>query len=103
PEILRGVSFSVEPGQTVAVLGTTGAGKSTIINLIPRFYDATGGAVLIDGQDVREVTLSSLRSQIGVVLQDALLFSGSVRDNIAYGRPDATLDEVRAAAVAAQA
>src|SRR5581483_12028312 len=102
-EILRGVSFAVEPGQLVALLGTTGAGKSTIINLIPRFYDATGGAVLVDGHDVREVTLSSLRSQIGIVLQEALLFSGSVRDNIAYGRPEATLDEIRAAAQAAQA
>ena len=102
-EILRGVSFAVEPGQMVALLGTTGAGKSTIINLIPRFYDVTGGAVLVDGHDVRQVTLSSLRSQIGVVLQEALLFSGSVRDNIAYGRPDATADEVRAAAEAAQA
>jgi ATP-binding cassette subfamily B protein len=102
-EILRGVSFSVEPGQLVAILGTTGAGKSTITNLIPRFYDVTGGAVLVDGHDVRSVTLSSLRAQIGVVLQEALLFSGSVRDNIAYGRPEATDAEVRAAAQAAQA
>ena len=102
-EILRGVSFVVEPGQTVAVLGTTGAGKSTIINLIPRFYDTTGGAVLIDGHDVRSVTLGSLRSQIGVVLQEALLFSGTVRDNIAYGRPDATFIDVQLAAQAAQA
>lgn len=100
---LKGVSFTIEPGQTVALLGTTGAGKSTIINLIPRFYDVTSGAVLVDGHDVREVTLSSLRSQIGIVLQEALLFSGSVRSNIAYGRPDATLDEVKAAAAAAQA
>jgi ATP-binding cassette, subfamily B, multidrug efflux pump len=102
-EILRGVSFVAEPGQLVAILGTTGSGKSTIINLIPRFYDATGGAVLLDGHDVREVTLSSLRSQIGVVLQDALLFSGTVRENIAYGRPEATLEQVQAAAEAAQA
>jgi ATP-binding cassette subfamily B multidrug efflux pump len=102
-EILQGVSFTVAPGQLVAILGTTGSGKSTIINLVPRFYDVTGGAVLVDGRDVREVTLSSLRSQIGVVLQEALLFSGTVRDNIAYGRPDATLDEVRAAAQQAQA
>jgi ATP-binding cassette subfamily B protein len=102
-EILRGVSFSVEPGQLVALLGTTGAGKSTVINLIPRFYDVTGGRVLVDGHDVRSVTLSSLRSQIGVVLQEALLFSGPVRDNIAYGRPDATLEQIRAAAEAAQA
>lgn len=102
-EILRGLSFTAEPGQLVAVLGTTGSGKSTIINLIPRFYDVTSGAVLVDGQDVRQVTLSSLRSQIGIVLQDALLFSGTVRENIAYGRPDATLEQIRAAAEAAQA
>ncbi len=100
---LKGVDFTIEPGQTVALLGTTGAGKSTIINLIPRFYDVSSGAVLVDGHDVRTVTLSSLRSQIGIVLQEALLFSGSVHSNIAYGRPEATLDEVRAAAVAAQA
>lgn len=102
-ETLRGISFHVEPGQTVAVLGTTGSGKSTIVNLIPRFYDPTGGAVLLDGIDIREVTLSSLRSQIGIVLQETLLFSGSVRDNIAYGRPDATDADVQAAARAAQA
>jgi len=102
-EILTGLSFTVEPGELVAILGTTGSGKSTLINLLPRFYDVTGGAVLVDGQDVREVTLSSLRSQVGVVLQEALLFSGTVRDNIAYGRPGATLEEVRAAATAAQA
>lgn len=102
-EILQGVSFTIEPGQTVALLGTTGAGKSTIINLIPRFYDVTKGAVLVDGHDVREVTQASLRSQIGVVLQEALLFSGTVRDNIAYGRTDATQAQVQAAAEAAQA
>jgi ATP-binding cassette, subfamily B, multidrug efflux pump len=84
-------------------LGTTGSGKSTLTNLIPRFYDATGGAVLIDGLDVRDVTLESLRSQVGIVLQEALLFSGTVRENIAYGRPDATQAEVEAAAKAAQA
>jgi len=100
---LRGLDFRVEPGQLVALLGTTGSGKSTVINLIPRFYDVSSGSVRIDGHDVSEVTLSSLRSQIGVVLQDALLFSGSVRDNIAYGRPDATIEQVRAAAEAAQA
>jgi len=102
-EILRGVTFTAEPGQLVAILGTTGSGKSTIINLIPHFYDVTGGAVRIDGTDVKDVTLSSLRSQIGIVLQDALLFSGTVRDNIAYGRPEATMEQVRAAAEAAQA
>ena len=102
-EILRGISFAAEPGQTVAILGTTGSGKSTLVNLIPRFYDVTGGAVLLDGHDVRDVTLASLRSQIGVVMQSSLLFSGSVRDNIAYGRPDATQGEIEAAARAAQA
>jgi ATP-binding cassette subfamily B protein len=102
-EILKGVSFVAEPGQLVAILGATGSGKSTIINLVPRFYEATGGEVLIDGHDVRKVTLPSLRSQIGVVLQDALLFSGTIRENIAYGRPDATLEQVRAAAEAAHA
>ncbi len=102
-EILGGVSFVVEPGQMVALLGTTGAGKSTVINLIPRFYDVTGGRVLVDGVDVRKATLGTLRAQIGVVLQEALLFSGSVRENIAYGRPDASLDDVRRAADQAQA
>ena len=102
-DILRGVSFAVEPGQTVAILGTTGSGKSTLVNLVPRFYDVTGGAVQIDGHDVRAVTLASLRSQIGIVLQETLLFSGAVRDNIAYGKPDATAEEIEAAARAAQA
>jgi ATP-binding cassette, subfamily B, multidrug efflux pump len=102
-EILRGISFSAEPGQTVAILGTTGSGKSTLVNLIPRFYDVTGGSVRLDGHDVRDVTLASLRSQIGIVMQSSLLFSGPVRDNIAYGRPDATQEEIEAAARAAQA
>jgi ATP-binding cassette, subfamily B, multidrug efflux pump len=102
-EILRSVSFVVEPGSVVAILGTTGSGKSTLTNLIPRFYDPSAGQVLIDGHDVREVDLSSLRSQVGIVLQDALLFSGSVRENIAYGRPEANQPEIEAAARAAQA
>ncbi len=102
-EILQGISFEALPGQLVAILGKTGSGKSTITNLIPRFYDATGGSVRVDGNDVKEVTLSSLRSQIGVVLQDAVLFSGTVRDNIAYGRSEASIEEVVAAATAAQA
>jgi len=101
--ILAGVSFVARPGQTVAILGTTGSGKSTLVNLVPRFYDVTGGAVKVDGHDVRDVTLASLRGQIGVVLQETLLFSGTVRENIAYGKPDATADEVEAAARAAQA
>src|SRR5262249_3109869 len=85
-EGLRGLSFKVAPGRTVAILGTTGAGKSTLVNLLPRFYDVTAGSVRIDGYDLREVTLASLRSQVGIVLQEALLFSGTVRDNIAYGK-----------------
>lgn len=102
-DVLCDVSFSVQPGQSVAILGTTGAGKSTLVNLLPRFYDVTRGSVRIDGYDVREVTLASLRCQIGIVLQESLLFGGSVRDNIAYGKPDATQEEVEAAARAAQA
>lgn len=102
-DVLCQVSFTVEPGQTVAILGKTGSGKSTIINLIPRFYDVTGGRVAVDGHDVRAVTLDSLRGQIGLVLQEATLFSGSIRENIAYGRPEASLDTVIAAAKAAQA
>ena len=102
-ETLRGVSFTAEPGQTVAILGTTGSGKSTLVNLLPRFYDPSAGRVLIDGHDIRTVTLASLRGQVGIVLQETLLFSGTVRDNIAYGRPDASQAEVEAAARAAQA
>lgn len=102
-DVLSHVSFKAEPGQTIALLGATGSGKTTIINLIPRFYDVTEGAVLIDGHDVRDVTLDSLRSQIGIVLQETNLFSGSIRDNIAYGRPEATMDEVVNAAKAAAA
>lgn len=102
-DTLTDVSFAVEPGRTVAIMGPTGAGKSSIINLIPRFYDATEGAVKVDGRDVRDVTVESLRSQIGIVLQETNLFSGTLRDNIAFGRPDATMDEVVAAAQAANA
>ena len=101
--VLREVSFKVQPGQTVALLGATGSGKTTIINLLPRFYDATAGAVRIDGRDVRDVTLNSLRSHIGIVLQETTLFTGTVRDNIAFGRPGAALDAVIAAAQAAAA
>ena len=102
-DTLHDISLVAEPGQTVAILGTTGSGKSTLVNLIPRFFDVTEGSVRLDGHDLRGVTLSSLRSQIGVVLQSSLLFSGPVRDNIAYGRPDASREEVEAAARAAQA
>jgi ATP-binding cassette subfamily B protein len=101
--VLSSVSFEAQPGQTIALLGATGSGKTTIINLIPRFYDASEGSILIDGHDVRDVTLDSLRSQIGIVLQETNLFSGSIRDNIAFGRPEATLEEVVTAAKAAAA
>jgi len=101
--VLSDISFSAEPGQTVALLGATGSGKSSIINLIPRFYDVSEGQVLIDGRDVRDVTLESLRQHIGIVLQETVLFSGSIRDNIAFGRPDATDEEIVAAAQAAAA
>ena len=102
-DVLSDVSFVAEAGQTVAILGETGSGKSTIINLIPRFYDVTNGSVQIDGHDLRDLQLETLRAQIGIVLQDSTLFSGTIRENIAYGRPEATLDEVIVAAKAAQA
>ena len=102
-DVLKEISFTAEPGETVAILGRTGSGKSSIINLIPRFYDVTQGRVLIDGVDIKDVTLNSLRSQVGIVLQESTLFSGTIRENIAYGRPDADFAEVRAAAEAAQA
>ena len=101
--VLQSISFKAEPGQTIALLGATGSGKTTIINLSPRFYDVSEGSVLIDGVDVRDVTLDSLRSQIGIVLQETNLFSGTIRDNIAFGRSDASMDEVIAAAQAAAA
>jgi ATP-binding cassette subfamily B multidrug efflux pump len=101
--ILDDISFEIEPGQTVALVGSTGSGKSTLINLIPRFYDVRGGAIRIDGVDIRDVTLSSLRSRIGIALQESTLFGGTIRDNIAFGRPDATMEEIIAAATTAQA
>jgi ATP-binding cassette subfamily B protein len=101
--VLKGASFTAEPGQTVAILGSTGAGKSSLVNLIPRFYDPTSGRVLVDGIDVRSLRQEDLRRHIGVALQETVLFSGTVRDNIRFGRPDATDDEVIAAARAAQA
>ncbi|MBK7199893.1 MAG: ABC transporter ATP-binding protein [Anaerolineae bacterium] len=101
--VLSQVSFDAKPGETIALLGATGSGKTTIINLLPRFYDISSGHVRIDGHDVREVTLDSLRSQIGIVLQETNLFSGTIRENIAFGRPEASLAEVTAAAKAASA
>ncbi|MCS6883426.1 MAG: ABC transporter ATP-binding protein [Oscillochloridaceae bacterium] len=101
--VLKGISFVAEPGWMVAIVGPTGAGKTTIINLIPRFYDVSRGRVTIDGHDVREVTAASLRSQIGIVLQDTFLFSDTVMNNIRYGRLDAADDEVIAAAKLAMA
>jgi ATP-binding cassette subfamily B protein len=96
--VLNGINFTAEPGKTIAIVGPTGAGKTTIINLIPRFWDVTSGQVLIDGIDVRNVTADSMRKQIGIVLQDSFLFSTTVMDNIRFGKPDATDEEVIAAA-----
>ena len=102
-EILHDVNLRIEPGQTVAFVGGTGAGKSTLLSLVPRFYDPTVGRVLIDGQDLRTITKKSLRDQISIVLQDTLLFSTTIRENIAYGRPDASEEEIIEAAKRAQA
>jgi ATP-binding cassette subfamily B multidrug efflux pump len=101
--ILKGITFTGEPNQKIALMGPTGAGKSTLVNLIPRFYDVDAGRVLVDGYDVVDVTLHSLRSQIGIVLQDSFLFSTTIRENITYGRSGATHAEVVAAAKAARA
>lgn len=101
--ILRNINVRIEPGQTVAFVGGTGAGKSTLLSLVPRFYDPTGGRILLDGADLRNLTKKSLRNQISIVLQDTLLFSTTIRENIAYGRPDATEAEIIEAAKRAQA
>ncbi len=101
--VLRGLSLHVAPGETVAVVGTSGSGKSTISLLLPRFYDVTGGAIRISGHDVRDLTLESLRAAIGLVMEDSFLFSDTIRANISYGRPDATDEQIHAAARAAEA
>jgi ATP-binding cassette subfamily B protein len=101
--VLHGINLTAEPGQMVAILGATGSGKSTLINLIPRFYDVSEGRILIDGMDIRNVKQDSLLAHIGIVPQETVLFSGTVKDNIRYGRPDATDEEVVAGAKAAQA
>jgi ATP-binding cassette subfamily B multidrug efflux pump len=101
--VLKEITFEAKPGEVVAIVGSTGSGKSTLVNLIPRFYDVTGGRVTIDGRDVRDLTLASLRRHIGIVMQETFLFSTTIRENIAYGRPDASMEEVEAAARAAAA
>ena len=101
--VLKEVSFVAEPGQAIALLGATGSGKSTIINLIPRFYDVSEGRVTLDGYDVRDLKLDSLRAQIGIVLQESTLFEGTIRENIAFGRSDASLEEIIEVAKAAEA
>jgi ATP-binding cassette subfamily B protein len=103
PPVLSDFSLHMKPGETLALVGRTGSGKSTVARLIPRFYDASDGAVRVDGHDVRDLTLRSLRAHVGLVLDDPFLFSDTVRENIAFGRPDASMEEVVAAATAAGA
>jgi ATP-binding cassette subfamily B protein len=100
--VLEGITFEANPGQVIALLGPTGSGKSSIISLVPRFYDPTGGRITVDGIDLRQVTIASLRSQIGIVLQESTLFATTLRENIAFGRPQASLEEITSAAQAAQ-
>ena len=102
-DVLDDVSVDILPGESVALVGSTGSGKSTMVNLVPRFYDVQEGSIRVDGIDIREVTLASLRAHIGIALQESTLFGGTIRENIAFGRPDATDDEIVAAARAAQA
>lgn len=101
--VLEGISFTAEPGQTIGILGETGSGKSTLVNLLPRLYDVTEGQILVDGVDVREYAIKDLRKRVAVVLQETILFSGTIKDNIKWGKPDATEEEIIAAAKAAQA
>jgi ATP-binding cassette subfamily B multidrug efflux pump len=102
-DVLKDITFEAQPDQVIALLGPTGSGKTTVVNLIPRFYDPTAGRILIDGIDIQRATINSLRSQIGIVLQETTLFAASIRENICFGRPDATQAEIEAAARAAQA
>ena len=102
-DIIRDVSFSVKPGQTIGILGPTGSGKSTIMNLLCRFYDATEGEVLVDGVNVKDMDLYDLRDNIGMAMQDVFLFSDTIEGNIAYGRPDCSFEKVKKAAIAADA
>jgi subfamily B ATP-binding cassette protein MsbA len=101
--VLSEIDLTILPGETLAIVGATGAGKSTLVSLVPRFYDPTAGVVMLDGEDIRNFRVQSLREQMSLVLQDALLFRGTVRENIAFGRPDATDEEVAAAATQANA
>jgi subfamily B ATP-binding cassette protein MsbA len=101
--ILHEIDFTLPPQRSVAIVGASGAGKSTLVSFVPRFFDPTSGSVCIDGEDIRNYQLQSLRDQVGLVLQDSLLFKGTIRDNIAFGRPDATDEEIAAAAAAANA
>ena len=103
PEVLKDVGFSIRPGERVAIVGESGAGKSTLVTLIPRLYDVTDGAIYIDGVDLRDYRLRPLRRSIGIVLQDTILFSGTVAENLRYGRKDATDAEIITAATAANA
>src|SRR5205807_9037461 len=100
---LQNINLQVQAGEVIAFVGSSGAGKSTLVNLIPRFFDATAGRILIDGHDVRDLELASLRAQIGIVTQEVILFNDSVRNNIAYGQPHVALEEVEAAAKSALA
>jgi subfamily B ATP-binding cassette protein MsbA len=102
-DILRGVSFRVDAGQMIAIVGRSGAGKTTLVNMLPRFYDVTAGGILIDGVDIRHVTLASLRAQIGIVTQETVLFDDTIATNIAYGSPSASREAIEAAARAAHA
>src|SRR5437870_9300393 len=101
--VLSHINLAIAPGEKVAIIGATGTGKSTLVSLVPRFYDPSEGKVRIDGEDLRNYTLQSLREQISLVLQDQLMFSGTIRENIAFGRPGASDEEIAAAAVTANA